>query len=1380
MSTLLVRRPPPMDVAERPVTDPPVVVAAPPQQNDQAGGSTNLAMLVMPLVSGSGSLLITLTNRDRPLFAAAGLLFMVVSVGLGIMLFVGTRTSARRRQRDNRERYLDYLEGMRHTVREAGSRQRAFAARRHPGPDTLLDYARLPARRWERRPGSPDFLDVRVGIGKTPLSGGLSVSLDRANPLITYDPVCLSSAQTLVDRYAVLCDQPVAVSLARVGCLSIVGDRGTGRALARSVISQLVSQHAPDDLAVAIVRAQPLGADWEWVKWLPHTRTGLDAPGSMNQIRSDSVPLVFASFPELLAHIEADLDLRRTEAERRRAGPPGAGLRRLVVVIDGEFQCSAPQLDFGGGLSPNDLGIHLISLVGHRREEPEQVELRISLDIERGAAGACLEGGPDAGAPGLLERVDAVDIAATAALARSLSGLRLAEDDLGDVLNTTVDLGDILGVSDVAELDPRRSWRPGSPRGFLRVPVGIGTHGRLVHLDLKESARGGMGPHGLVVGATGSGKSEMLRTMVTSLVIAHPPQRLALLLVDFKGGATFAGFNGLPHLAGMVTNLAADPGLVQRFRDALLGEMTRRQRVLAESGNLANLHEYAELVDRHNNPVQLEPMPHLLVIIDEFTELLAARPDFAELFLAVGRIGRSIGIHLLLATQRLDPGKIRGLESHLSYRISLRTFSESESREALGVPDAYHLPPEPGAGYLKVDTTVFERFKAALVSAPYRGPAGEVHPAAPVRVFSTSPQIAPEPRPVPSVLARRRISSAGETDSDGPPGAHRTILEIAVGKLASAGANRVRPVWIAPLPASIALDTAARATEGRDPAALDLAALDLAGRDTAARGTEGPADGTAGQQPESRYLSVVLGTRDIPAEQRQIPLVWDFAGPLGNVLIVGAALSGKSVALRTLICSLALGYAPGEVAVYCLDYGGGSLVSLAGLPQVAGVGTRSDPERVRRSVADVLAMLDQREALMSRHSCDGADGLRSARRRGIIEAAVPGDVFLVIDGWAALREAEPDIEEQVMTIANRGPSLGVHCVLSAAAGSQVRMRLASAFPGRIELRLTESFDSAIDRRLAETLPTDVPGRALVPGGDFVQIALPRIDGGTEVADLAAGVEHLVCEVQRRWPGVGVSPVRVLPSTLGLSDLIEAPDVEPRIGQGRGVAVGLSERNLAPVEVNLFGMDPHLQVYGESQSGKSSFLRTLVRQLVSSHSAEQLGLIVVDYRRAHLDLVGPDHLLAYCTGSAATARVVTELSTALAQRLPGPDVTSEQLRARSWWRGREIVVVVDDYDLVSAAGGNPLATLTEFLPHGRDVGLHVVTARRTGGASRAMFEPLTQALSELGGPGLIFSGDRTEGRLVAGVASLRLPPGRALLARRGQAPEQVQIAWTDPV
>ena len=254
----------------------------------------------------------------------------------------------------------------------------------------------------------------------------------------------------------------------------------------------------------------------------------------------------------------------------------------------------------------------------------------------------------------------------------------------------------------------------------LRVPIGVDDAGRPVALDLKESAQGGNGPHGLCVGATGSGKSELLRSLVLGLAATHSPLELNLVLVDFKGGATFLDFAALPHVSAVITNLADELALVDRMAAALTGEIHRRQELLRAAGNLAGVADYAAA---RRGGADLPPLPALLLVVDEFSELLAQRPELIDLLVTIGRIGRSLGLHLLLASQRLDEGRMRGLESHLSYRIALRTFSAAESRAVLGVPDAHRLA-GPGSAFLAAGSDELVRFQATFVSAPAAPPAG--------------------------------------------------------------------------------------------------------------------------------------------------------------------------------------------------------------------------------------------------------------------------------------------------------------------------------------------------------------------------------------------------------------------------------------------------------------------------------------------------------------------------------------------------------------------------------------------------------------------------------------------------------------------------------
>src|SRR5690606_15093574 len=399
-----------------------------------------------------------------------------------------------------------------------------------------------------------------------------------------------------------------------------------------------------------------------------------------------------------------------------------------------------------------------------------------------------------------------------------------------------------------------------------------------------------------------------------------------------------------------------------------------------------------------------------------------------------------------------------------------------------------------------------------------------------------------------------RASKKDQAEQSDPARAgQRSILDVAVERLAASGAPPVRPVWLDPLPEILPLDTV---------------------QDPQARGGDG--------------LVATLGLVDDPSRQRQFPLEWDFSGAGGNLLVLGAPQSGKSTLLRTMICSMALRYAPGEVAFYCIDYGGGGLVPLAELPVVAGVATRLDPERVTRTISEVATAIDQREQLFREYGLSSPAELRAARAAGRIPSEVPGAIFLVIDGWAVFRENFELLEDRVSDIAARGANYGVHVVLSITQAMQIRMRMQPSFTGRIELRLSDPFDSAYDRELQKRISKENPGRGVTDGDLLFQTAVPRVDGVAAVDDLPAAQSELVTLVRQRWPHGRVAQVRVLPRHV---DYHELPPVDPN---GTGFPVGISELTLQPAGIDLMGTSPHLLVYGDGETGKTNLLRVVLR------------------------------------------------------------------------------------------------------------------------------------------------------------------------------------------
>jgi S-DNA-T family DNA segregation ATPase FtsK/SpoIIIE len=339
----------------------------------------------------------------------------------------------------------------------------------------------------------------------------------------------------------------------------------------------------------------------------------------------------------------------------------------------------------------------------------------------------------------------------------------------------------------------------------------------------------------------------------------------------------------------------------------------------------------------------------------------------------------------------------------------------------------------------------------------------------------------------------------------------------------------------------------------------------------------------------------------------------------------------------------------------------------------------------------------------------------------------------------------------VISIAAQGLSFGVHVVVTASRWAEIRPALKDQIGTRVELRLGDPADSEMDRRRARQLSNMPPGRGLTRDGKEMVIALPELAGANT-----------------RWTGRRAPSIRLLP--------LQVPLVA--IGHvSRDVVLGIDERELAPVALD-FAEHSHLVVLGEPECGKTSTLRLLCREIVRTNAAESAQIEIVDYRRTLLGVVESDHLGGYAiSGTALTTRVarIVEL---LQARMPDERVTQQQLRTRSWWSGPEMYLIVDDYDLVASATGNPLTPLADYLPHAKDLGLHVIVARRSGGAARAMFDPVLARLRDLGSLGLMMSASPDEGILLGSVRPLVQPPGRGTLVTRGQPDQLIQVAWTE--
>ncbi|MET9358102.1 type VII secretion protein EccCa [Streptomyces sp. NPDC006617] len=1320
MSHIVVKRPPRALPKNVPTEE--VHLQSPPEL--PRGQQEGALMQLLPMLGMGGSVVFFFNPSAQPIMKIMGMVMIASTIAMGIAMLVRYRRGNQGQMADTRRDYLRYLSQTRRTAHETAKAQRDAQYYLHPSPDQLWALVAEGSRLWERRTGDEDFAQVRVGLGPQALATPLVPP--QTAPVDELEPLTAGAMHRFLATHSTLEELPMAVSLRAFYHVTVSGEPTSVRGTARAVTASLAALHSPEDLVVAVATGRESAAEWEWTKWLPHAQAGdvADGAGSRRLVTADPTAL-----EELLG--------TRLEGRPRfhPAGRPVPDQPHLVIVLDGVSLPPTSLLASPEGLQ----GVTVIEVVpgtlstgrGDLSLVVQPKELRLEA-----AHGAVYEGTPD-----VLSQESAE------ALARQLAPLRVGTGgDNDEPLLANLEFTDLLNLGDAASVDPRRTWRPRSQSERLRVPIGVGEDGRPVMLDLKEAAQEGMGPHGLCVGATGSGKSELLRTLVLGLAVTHSSETLNFVLADFKGGATFAGMAQLPHVAAVITNLADDLTLVDRMGDSIRGELNRRQEMLRDAGNYANIHDYEKA---RAAGAALQPIPSLVLVIDEFSELLTAKPDFIEMFVQIGRIGRSLGVHLLLASQRLEEGRLRGLETYLSYRIGLRTFSAAESRSALGVPDAYELPNVPGSGFLKFGTDEMVRFKAAYVSGVYRTGAqqaavrGGPRPVDRRPVLFTAAEVPVRYLPVPPQREEAPDGTGDDALAD-------TVLDVVVRRLEAQG-PAAHQVWLPPLDSPPSLDT------------LLPGLAQVAGRGLTQPGYEG-----AGR------LVVPVGIVDKPYEQRRDPLWVNFGGAAGHMQILGGPQSGKSTLLRSVIASFALTHTPHEVQFYALDFGGGGLSAVAGLPHVGGVASRLDPEKVRRTAAEVYGVLTRREEYFRTAGISSIAEFRARRARGDITVTDQpwGDVFLVIDGWGNFRADYEALESVVLDIAARGLGYGIHVILTASRSMEVRSNLKDHLMNRLELRLGDTMDSEFDRKVAANVPTGVPGRGQTPQKQHFMAAVPRIDGLSSDTDLAEATQALGTEVARHWQQPPAPAVRLLPREFPAHQLPPG-DRFPR----RGVSFALDEDNLEPVFVD-FEQDPFFLVLGESESGKSNLLKLLIRRLTERYDGDSCKLFVIDNRRSLLGVTPPSHLAEYVPMSNQMQHHMDALAELMQRRTPTADVTPEQLRDRSWWQGPTVYIVIDDFDLVATSSGNPLAGLTELLPFARDVGVRFIIARSTAGAGRAGYEAFMQRLKELGAQGVVLSGDPAEGDLLGGVRPRPMPPGRGVFVSRRRGRPLVQVGLVE--
>lgn len=946
--------------------------------------------VVWQIVGGLGIIVagvaMVLINPAYAPFAIIGGLVGTISVASGIL-------GEQSRRKHGVRRFKERIDALQDELSQVVGEQADTFNEVNPGPEDVVRWVTERSRRlWERRPSDADFLRLRFASGRRrSLLETDHDSYDNDNALATEARKVVDSHRYL-EHVPILTPPPVDAPV-----VGLVGSRRDVMEVASWLLLQAAALHSPAELDIAV---PAVNQDWMWARWLPHLESSDGIDLTWNE--SDAVLLA----RKLSVSVESEPRLSR---EKRP--------ERLVLVPHGATEVMGEVMGRDGG------GSTLYVVLADRASElPSRVDAVITVNGDE----ATYEGPGSEDVSGTLA-VDRLSHEVASDVARLLGRY---VDARKPPQNASGQLGllDLYGIGRPDEIDLVSLWsNPAHPR--LSAVVGTAMDDEPLVLGFRSD-----GVHGVVGGTTGSGKSEFLQTLLVSLAITHRPDQLNFFLIDFKGGASFAALSELPHVAGVVTDLEKDATLANRAFTSLEAEMARRKNLL-DQARVPGLIEYERLPESASNPI-----PALLVVIDEFALLVRQQPEVKERLDLVATQGRSLGVHLLLATQSPSNVITPSIRSNTQVWISLRVVDDSESSELLGHRDAARIPSDrPGRGFVRFGGSQnITGFQTARIARP----AGE---AANVSSVSIRPfaDVAP---------------SDGRTTAVSVPAPGRVVteLELVCSEIATRskamGVTDASPLWLDPLPGLLPAPTVS--------------------------------DGLIHEPGE---LGVLIGLRDDPARHVQEPYTVDLARA-GNLLVLGSRGTGKSTTLRQVLVDLAEQHSPAELHLYGVESGTGSLTALADLPHSGAMVPAGDRERLYR-------LFDRLTSLMARRreelAASGFADFKSWRR----SSAVPEPwVVLAIDDYPAFKEAADGsglglLNDQLLSLCQGGASVGIHVVLATSQSSDIRLNLVNLFGGRVLHRQVDAADySLLDLRLRPNeLPPATPGRALVAGGHEVQV-----------------------------------------------------------------------------------------------------------------------------------------------------------------------------------------------------------------------------------------------------------------------------------------------------
>lgn len=1281
-----------------------------------------------------------------------------------------------------RRRYLRDLDVNRDEIQTAVCAQREWQHAVHSCPQGLGAMIGGP-RMWERSRGDADFLEVRVGTGVQHAPDSvLSVTWPDISSDEELEPVTGQALRDFILEQRKIRDIAKIVNLRSAPGFGFVGDDlDRLRSLMRAVLCSLAVFHNPDDVKLMVVTRN--SEAWSWMVWLPHNLHDelFDACGWRR--------LVFATPEELEAALGAELHMK---GKRGAWAPPAAATPtamgsaleaghanasadlgpHLVIVDDNTGSADAWESVVG---QVGKAGITLLRIasragVGVGFTDDQVFEMgerhRAPAGSANGQVGVGRDGVDpyDDGRPAPLLRLrgkffahaDQLSTHRAYRYARAMARWSPASrSEIGDSAGGAAELLHALGINDPRELSVDRLWGERRGRGderWCEIPVGAKPDGELQNIIVRAKDFGGFGFHSVVIGTSGSGKSEFFLSLVYGIALTHSPETFNVIFVDMKFESAAQDIVGLPHVVAALSNLGKDERhLAERMRRVIDGEIKQRYELFTSVGARdANDYEEIRLAGRN-----LPAVPVLLVIVDEYLELFANHEKWINLIIHIGQEGRGANVFFMLGGQRLDLSSLQKVKSNIAFRVALRAESGDDSREVIGSDAAYHLPSkENGFALLKVGPRDLEPFRCFYLSAPFVVPKTR-QVARTVDMTLTKPRLYNwQYQPLDAADAAA-LEAAAAVDSEPDEFLYhedgfkkKKIVDVLRDSLQKVPHRSPRRPWLEPL---------------EDPEPVDVLVAGF-------RGTAWHVD--YGHNPG---LMFPVGVMDIPEESRQV--VYAVDALRSNIVVVGAKQRGKTTTLMTLMCSAATMYSPARVTFFCI--GGATLAQVASLPHVTEIVSPKDNEGIERILSSMEALIDARESAFRRLKID-LDGFRERRfgpggdGLGGTDPTDPfGDVFVVLDDYDDLYSKDTVLGDRIISLSSRGPEYGIHVICSA--GGWIhgqRQSLLQNATARIQLRLADPSESqmghsSIESREAARRTLNRPGFGLTDSLHELRVGVPAL------ADRATGAPVNITDVGGSIAGVaGISKhatLQRLPQRVALKSILAYEAAHPS-GDEPSIAFAIGERHeLGPVPLKL-RQSPGLMILGRQGCGKTLALAAIGEAVMSRFSSEEAQLTLIDPKTAPhglRDLHGPGYVRAYAYDQDEIDEVIAELAQqTLLPRLPPKGLSQAELRALKPWEGPRHFVLIDDVQDLRPDQSYPPkppvgAALWKLIERARQIGLHVFTTRNSSNWATLQMDPWMRFQNSAKVSQLYMDND-PQNRISRVVRAQALPPGRGLL------------------